>query len=119
MHRFMKVVIHAVCAALFIAQMAQAGEPAKPTFRVFKNYGEAVAFYKSSGQLPHGGGVFIGYSLEPFGSRDKALAEAIKPWHGYAAYAMAALVLLHVAAALKHQLVDRDGLMARMWPAGR
>lgn len=47
------------------------------------------------------------------------LAEAIKPWHGYAAYAMAALVLLHAAAALKHQLVDRDGLMARMWPASR
>ena len=26
------------------------------------------------------------------------------------------VVLLHVAAALKHQFVDRDGLLARMWP---
>lgn len=42
------------------------------------------------------------------------LAEAIKPWHGWAAYAMAALVVLHVAGALKHAVVDRDGLLSRM-----
>lgn len=48
---------------------------------------------------------------------DKALAESIKPLHALAAYALAALVLLHVAAALKHQFIDRDGLLARMWPA--
>ncbi|KQP22062.1 cytochrome b [Pseudorhodoferax sp. Leaf267] len=44
------------------------------------------------------------------------LAEAIKPWHAYTAYALAALVVLHVAAALKHQFIDRDGLLARMLP---
>ena len=49
---------------------------------------------------------------------DKALADAIlKPMHRAAAYSLAALVLLHVAAALKHQFVDRDGLLWRMWPA--
>ena len=42
------------------------------------------------------------------------LAEAIKPWHAWAAYALAALVVLHVAGALKHALIDRDGLLARM-----
>jgi cytochrome b561 len=42
------------------------------------------------------------------------LAEAIKPWHGWAAYAMAGLVVLHVAGALKHAVVDRDGLLSRM-----
>jgi cytochrome b561 len=45
---------------------------------------------------------------------NKPLAEAIKPWHGAAAFALAALVLLHVAAALKHHFIDRDGLLARM-----
>lgn len=63
--------------------------------------------------------VFGVLPLPDFVAVNKPLAEVIKPWHGYAAYALAALVLLHVAAALKHQLVDRDGLMARMWPAGR
>lgn len=42
------------------------------------------------------------------------LAESIKPWHGWAAYALAALVVLHVAGALKHAIVDRDGLLSRM-----
>ncbi|MHB1409760.1 MAG: cytochrome b, partial [Acidovorax defluvii] len=32
---------------------------------------------------------------------------------------MAALVLVHVAAALKHQFFDRDGLMLRMLPGRR
>jgi cytochrome b561 len=45
---------------------------------------------------------------------DKELAALIKPWHQISAYALAALVVLHVAAALKHQLIDRDGLLQRM-----
>lgn len=54
--------------------------------------------------------------LPDFVSPDKALAEMIKPWHERLAWLMAALVLLHVAAAVKHQFVDRDGLIGRMWP---
>jgi cytochrome b561 len=46
---------------------------------------------------------------------DRELAEALKPWHGRLAFALAGLVVLHVLAALKHQFVDRDGLIARMW----
>jgi cytochrome b561 len=47
---------------------------------------------------------------------DKALAALIKPWHELTAQAMAALVVLHVGAALKHQFIDRDSLLARMRP---
>lgn len=43
------------------------------------------------------------------------LAELLKPLHKLAAYALAGLVLLHVAAALKHALIDRDGLLRRMF----
>ena len=52
--------------------------------------------------------------LPDFVSPDKGLAEAIKPWHGRLAWLMAVLVLMHIAAAIKHQLIDRDGLLARM-----
>jgi len=45
---------------------------------------------------------------------DKALAEAIKPWHERLAWVMAIVVLAHIAAALKHQFIDRDGLLSRM-----
>ncbi len=54
--------------------------------------------------------------LPDFVPVDKALAEAIKPWHGNLAWALAGLVALHVAGALKHQLIDRDGLLDRMRP---
>jgi len=50
---------------------------------------------------------------------DPDLAKAIKPWHAWLAYALAALVALHVAAGLKHHFVDRDGLLRRMLPGRR
>lgn len=50
-------------------------------------------------------------------SVDKALAELIKPWHQWSAFALIGLVALHVAAALKHHWIDRDGLMQRILPA--
>ena len=55
--------------------------------------------------------------LPDFVGPDKALAEAIKPWHGVLAWTLAMLAVLHVFAALKHHFVDRDGLLRRMQPA--
>ena len=46
--------------------------------------------------------------------KDKALADTFKELHELLAYGLAALVVLHVAGALKHQFIDRDGLLARM-----
>ena len=60
--------------------------------------------------------VFGVLPLPDFVPVDKALADAIKPFHGILAKLMAALVLVHVAGALKHQFVDRDGLLSRIWP---
>jgi cytochrome b561 len=54
--------------------------------------------------------------LPDFVPVDKALAEAIKPWHEISAFALIGLVGLHVAAALKHHFIDRDGLLLRMRP---
>jgi cytochrome b561 len=54
--------------------------------------------------------------LPDFVPVDKALAEALKPWHGWLAWTLVALVALHVSAALKHHFIDRDGLLSRMRP---
>lgn len=54
--------------------------------------------------------------LPDFVPKDKALADLFKELHGLAAYGMAALVLAHIGAALKHHFIDQDGLLARMWP---
>jgi cytochrome b561 len=66
----------------------------------------------------------IGYQIVLFGvlplpdlvGADKALAELIKPLHGLSAWALIVLAVLHIGAALKHQWLDRDGLMQRMLP---
>ena len=58
--------------------------------------------------------------LPDFVPVDKDLAEAIlKPLHKGSAFTLAAVALLHVAAALKHHWIDRDGLLQRMWPEPR
>lgn len=47
---------------------------------------------------------------------DKALSGQLSEAHELAAWATLALAALHVAGALKHQLIDRDGLIGRMVP---
>ncbi|MEO8058104.1 MAG: cytochrome b [Burkholderiales bacterium] len=52
-------------------------------------------------------------------SVNKEWAEAVlKPLHAAFALTLAALAFLHVAASLKHQFVDADGLFWRIWPRG-
>ena len=45
---------------------------------------------------------------------DKDLAAILKNLHKLGALALGGLVVLHIAAALKHQFIDRDGLLQRM-----
>jgi cytochrome b561 len=55
--------------------------------------------------------------LPDFVARDKPFGdEVLRPLHEVASYLLAAIVVVHVVAALKHQFVDRDHLLARMWP---
>lgn len=49
-------------------------------------------------------------------SKSKALADFAKSVHYYGAWAIAILIGLHIAAALQHAFIKRDGVMARMWP---
>ncbi len=47
---------------------------------------------------------------------DAALKGGLKIVHIWLNYTLLALVTTHVLAALKHQFIDRDGLLARMLP---
>lgn len=61
--------------------------------------------------------VFGVLPLPDFMPVNKEMAELIKPWHGYSAFLLLALVIAHVGAAVKHQWIDKDGLISRMLPA--
>ena len=56
------------------------------------------------------------WQLPDFVPVDKVLADAIKPWHEGTAWALMGVVVLHIAAVVKHQWVDKDGLLQRMLP---
>ena len=47
---------------------------------------------------------------------DQALKGTLQLVHVWLNYALLALVVMHVLAALKHHFVDRDGLLGRMLP---
>lgn len=59
---------------------------------------------------------FWGVLLPQWGWDDKAMRELFFGIHGYIAWIMAALVVVHFLGAMKHQLIDKDGLLRRMWP---
>lgn len=63
--------------------------------------------------------VFGWLPLPDFVPVSRDLASALKFVHHWLAYGLAALVALHVAGALKHQFIDRDGLLQRMRPSRR
>jgi cytochrome b561 len=54
--------------------------------------------------------------LPDFVSPDKPLADLMKERHAVLAWALGVLVVLHIAAALKHHVIDKDGLLDRMRP---
>jgi cytochrome b561 len=58
--------------------------------------------------------VFGVLPLPDFVAPDKPLAEVLKATHGNLAFLLAFLVIGHIAGALKHQFIDRDGLLSRM-----
>lgn len=52
-------------------------------------------------------------------AKNREVADVLRIVHHWVNYTMAAIVTLHVAAALKHRMVDRDQVLARMLPAAR
>ncbi|CDY74346.1 Cytochrome B561 [Caballeronia glathei] len=59
---------------------------------------------------------FWGILLPKWGWDDARLRHIFFTVHEVIAWTMIALIALHVAGALKHQFVDRDGLIGRIWP---
>jgi cytochrome b561 len=52
--------------------------------------------------------------LPDLAAKDRATAEFVQPLHVFTAWSLVGLVALHVAAALKHQIIDQVPLLRRM-----
>jgi cytochrome b561 len=62
---------------------------------------------------------FFGIMLPSWAPKSDAMKHAMSEVHLVAPWLLAAAVLLHLAAVVKHAMVDRDGLLARMGWNGR
>lgn len=58
--------------------------------------------------------VFGMFNLPPLAEKNRELGNLLLEWHGYMGFAIAALIVLHVAAALYHHMVLKDGVLTRM-----
>ncbi len=59
------------------------------------------------------------FRLDPGVKSDRSIFHPTEDVHGYLAYALFAVVGLHVLVALWHRFARRDGVMGRMWPGAR
>ncbi len=59
---------------------------------------------------------FFGIALRPWGPDLPSVYDAFNGLHIVTAFVFTALIVGHVAVALKHALVDRDTVFARIWP---
>ena len=103
--------------------------PATPAWQRAAYRGTHLVFYALFFTVPLLGWAYtsaVGVSVVWFGwlplpdfvPVDKAFGDdVLKPMHSVASYALAAIVILHLAAALKHQFIDGDHLLSRMWPS--
>jgi hypothetical protein len=63
--------------------------------------------------------LYWGIKLPQWGWDSPALKDLFSQIHYVTVIIFIALIALHVAAALKHWLIDRDGIVRRMWFAPR
>ena len=99
--------------------------PAMPAWQSSLARGSHLAMYAALIAMPvagYLGSVFSGYPIKYFGwtlpawgARQPLLKDAMSQLHLYASWVLALSVALHIAGAMKHVFIARDGLLARMW----
>ncbi|MBA4284921.1 MAG: cytochrome b [Xanthomonadaceae bacterium] len=103
--------------------------PGQPRWQLLAAQAAHLALYLLILAIPLSGWLYSsasGYPVVYFGikalqlpdlvDKNKELAKTLKEVHELLNWTMAALVTVHAAAALKHQLIDRDGTLSRMLP---
>ncbi|MBA4289579.1 MAG: cytochrome b [Pseudomonas sp.] len=59
---------------------------------------------------------YFGIAPPLWATANDVLKEQLFTVHGIIAWALVALIVLHVGGAFKHLLIDKDGVFGRMWP---
>lgn len=60
--------------------------------------------------------IFDLFNLPALTAPDEDMAKRVLNIHGWLAISMALLIAVHIAAALYHRFIRKDGVLRRMWP---
>jgi cytochrome b561 len=127
-HKSLGMTVFLLVLIRMVVRMA-VGRPALPPMRTWQRAAARttqVLLYAGMVVMPLSG--YLGSSFNQYGTRfwgialpkwgwdDKGLRSLFYGIHDVCAWVLIVLVALHVAGALKHQLIDRDGLLASMLP---
>ncbi len=128
-HKWAGVAILVLSAARLLWRLVQRppAMPAMPAWQARAAHGAHLALYLLFFAVPLSGWAYSSASgfpivmfavlpLPDWVPVSRELAETLKPVHHYLAYALGGVIGLHVAGALKHHFIDRDGLLLRMMP---
>jgi cytochrome b561 len=129
-HKWAGVVILALSAARLLWRLAHAppADLPMPAWQSRAAHAAHMALYGLFFAVPLAGWayssaagfpivLFAVLPLPDFVPVQRELSEVLKQVHATLAMALAAVVVVHVAGAVKHHWIDRDGLLQRMLPA--
>jgi cytochrome b561 len=123
------IVLWLVAARLFyrLKNGAPASEAGLAKWQVSASHATHWALYLLLLLVPLGGwlgvslygarDVFGLFSLPPIAPVNQAMSETVFKLHGLGAFLILLLVGAHIAGAIYHHAVRRDGVLRRMWPS--
>ncbi|PKQ00969.1 MAG: cytochrome B [Alphaproteobacteria bacterium HGW-Alphaproteobacteria-13] len=129
-HKAIGITILALTILRILWRFGHKAPPPPPTMARWERVlsrGVHVLFYLLLLGLPLSGWIWMSaadrpidffglFMLPSIAVPDEAVADAMHARHEVMGLTLVALVVLHIAAALKHQFVNRDGLIGRMNP---
>jgi cytochrome b561 len=132
-HKWAGVTILVLSAARLLWRLAHRAPPlplTMPAWQRMASHASHFALYLFFFAVPITGWLYssaAGFPIVWFGlipipdlvEKNRELAETLKPFHWIAAYSLATVVVIHIAAALKHHFIDRDTILKRMMPQSK
>ena len=128
-HKSLGITVFLLVLIRILVRLAY-GRPPLPPMRTWQRAAASITqalLYAGMVAMPLTG--YLGSSFNKFGTkllghrtaamglgRQAVAADLSSASTRYLAWIMAALVILHFLGAMKHQLIDRDGLLRRMLP---
>lgn len=129
-HKWIGVTVFALAAVRLLWRLTHPAPPlpaSTPAWQRHAAHVTHIALYLLFFAMPLSGWLFssaAGFQTVYLGvlpipdliEKNRELADTLKLVHKYIGWGLAVLVITHIAAAWKHQLIDKDGLMRRMMP---